>query len=120
MQDVLWEAKLKWYNIGLRLKMKSHELDAINKEAGDDTGEKLTLMIKSRLNMAEHCTWKDLYEALKHHTVCMQDVADKLKKLKQKGKHYVFVHNVVHVCIIIHTENAIDRKECSACSARDL
>ena len=93
VQGVLWEAKLKWYNIGLRLKMKSHELDAIDQEAGDDTGKKLTQMIKSRLNMAEPCTWKDLYEALKHQTVCMQDVADKLKKLKQKGKHYVLVYN---------------------------
>ena len=80
VQEVLWEAKLKWYNIGLRLNMKSHELDTIAKEAGDDFGEKLTRMIKSRLNMTEPCTWKVLYEAVIHPTVCMTNVASELKK----------------------------------------
>ena len=83
VQEALWEARLKWRNIGLRLKMKSHELDTISKEAGDDIGEKFTKMFEFRLKMTEPCTWKILYEVLKNPTVNMPNVA---KELIQKGK----------------------------------
>ena len=83
VQEALWEARLKWRNIGLRLNMKSHELDTISKEAGDDIGEKFTKMVEFRLKMTEPCTWKILYEALKNPTVNMPNVA---KELIQKGK----------------------------------
>ena len=83
VQEALWEARLKWRNIGLRLNMKSHELDTISKEAGDDIGEKFTKMVEFRLKMTEPCTWKILYEVLKNPTVNMPHVA---KELIQKGK----------------------------------
>lgn len=79
VQEALWEAKVQWYNVGVRLRMKVHELDTIDVETGDDTSKKLTRMVKSRLNMMEPCTWRDLYEALKHPTVDMPYIADKLK-----------------------------------------
>ena len=63
--------------------MKSHELDTISKEAGDDIGEKFTKMFEFRLKMTEPCTWMILYEALKNPTVNMPEVA---KELIQKRK----------------------------------
>ena len=63
--------------------MKSHELDTISKEAGDDIGEKFTKMVEFRLKMTEPCTWMILYEALKNPTVNMPHVA---KGLIKKGK----------------------------------
>ena len=83
VQEALWDARLKWRNIGLRLNMKSHELDTISKEAGDDIGEKFTKMVEFRLKMTEPCTWMILYEALKNPTVNMPEVA---KDLIKKGK----------------------------------
>ncbi|CAI8025211.1 hypothetical protein GBAR_LOCUS14585 [Geodia barretti] len=35
-------------------------------------------MIKTRLKRMEPCTWRDLYDALKHPTVDMPSVANKL------------------------------------------
>ena len=63
--------------------MRSHELDTISKEAGDDIGEKFTKMFEFRLKMTEPCTWMILYEALKNPTVNMPEVA---KELIQKRK----------------------------------
>ena len=83
VQEALWEAQLEWYNIGLQLNMKSHELDRIATEAGDDTGKKLTQMIKSRLKMTEPCTWRVIYEALKNPTVNMPHVAQELLQTKK-------------------------------------
>ena len=83
VQEALWEAQLEWYNIGLRLNMKSHELDRIGTEAGDDTGKKLTQMIKSRLKMTEPCTWRVIYEALKNPTVNKPHVAQELLQKKR-------------------------------------
>ena len=80
--EVLWPGKLKWYNIGLRLEVEKDELDTINMEAGNDTGEKLRQMVSSRLRMVNPCTWTDIYEALKHPTVGMAKVAEGLKKEK--------------------------------------
>ena len=106
VQEALWEAQLEWYNIGLRLNMKSHELDRIGTEAGDDTGKKLTQMIKSRLKMTEPCTWRVIYEALKNPTVNMPHVAQELLQKKkivmQTGKYnQCIVYNVVCIGSVI-------------------
>ena len=78
VQEALWEARSKWYNIGTRLKLGVFELDCINAEPGCGLGEKFNLMIKTRLKKMEPCTWRDLYEALIHPTVDMPSVALKL------------------------------------------
>ena len=82
VQEAIWEARSKWYNIGIRLKLEVSDLDSINAESGIDLEEKFNRMIKSRLKMSEPCTWTVLYEALKHPTVAMPNVADKVKRMK--------------------------------------
>ena len=76
--SALWDARLKWYNIGLCLKMKERDLEAIEKEAGTDHGDKLRRMISTRLRMSEPCSWHDLHHALLHNTVNEQRVAGNL------------------------------------------
>ena len=92
IQDALWKARIKWYNIGLRLSVKTDDLDTIDKEAGNDTEEKLRRMISSRLRMEEPCTWPMLYDALKHPTVDMPKVAEELRKARladRAGKYCI-------------------------------
>ena len=86
IQDALWKARIKWYNIGLRLNVKTDDLDTIDKEAGNDTEEKLRRMISSRLRMEEPCTWPMLYDALKHPTVNFPKEAEELKQSKMADK----------------------------------
>ena len=76
VQDALWEAKTKWHNIGVQLKLTTSDLDAIDADERS-VGEKLSSVIKTRLNR-EPCTWRDLYDALTHPTVDMKAVAEKL------------------------------------------
>ena len=82
VQEAIWEARPKWHNIGVRLKLKVSDLDAIDAESGIDLEEKFNRMIKSWLKRIESCTWIDLCEALKHPTVAMPNVADKVKTMK--------------------------------------
>ncbi|CAI8025212.1 hypothetical protein GBAR_LOCUS14585, partial [Geodia barretti] len=78
VQEALWEARSKWHNIGTRLKLGVFDLDCINSEPGFGLDDKFNLMIKTRLKRMEPCTWRDLYDALKHPTVDMPSVANKL------------------------------------------
>ena len=82
VQEAIWEARPKWYNIGVRLKLEVSDLDAIKAESGIDLEEKFNRMINCWLKSIESRTWATLYEALKHPTVAMPNVADKVKTLK--------------------------------------
>ena len=82
VQEAIWEARPKWYNIGICLKLEVSDLDSIDAESGIDLGEKFRCMIKSWLRNSEFCTWTVLCEALRHPTVAMSNVADKVKKTK--------------------------------------
>lgn len=74
MQEALWAARSKWRNIGTRLNVGVSDLECINAETGLNIAEKFDLMLQTRLKM-ENCTWKDIYDALKHPTVGMPHVA---------------------------------------------
>ena len=96
VQEALWEARSKWRNIGVRLKMGVSDLDCINAELGASIDNKFGQMISTRLKKVEPCTWRDLYNALNHPTVAMSDVANKLfAKLPTGG--YIAYNSVVFV-----------------------
>ena len=78
VQAALWRARSQWYNIGVRLKMDTTDLDVIDKEGGFEIKEKFNRMVLAWLKTTGPCTWKVLYEALKHPTVNMTDVAETL------------------------------------------
>ena len=82
VQEAIWEARPKWYNIGVRLKLEVSDLDAIDAESGIDLEEKFNRMIKSWLKRSASSTWTDMCESLKHPTVAMSNVADKVKTMK--------------------------------------
>lgn len=65
-----------WYFIGLQLKVKPSDLNAI-KADNSSVGDKLASVINTRLN-SEPCTRKELYDALRDPTVGMAAEAEKL------------------------------------------
>ena len=85
VQEALWEARSKWHNIGIQLKLKVHELECINAEQCS-LDDKFSEMIKIRLRKVEPCTWRDFCDALNHPTVGMPNVAEKLKGNLTTGK----------------------------------
>ena len=86
VQEALWEARSKWHNIGIRLKLDANELETIEVEGGMSLDKKFNLMLKTRLKKIEPCTWRNLYDALNNPTVAMSDVASKLSAKLTTGR----------------------------------
>ena len=56
VHSALWEAKHKWFNIGVRLKLEVATLEAIDYEPGRNLEVKFRKMILSWLERGEMCT----------------------------------------------------------------
>ena len=87
VQEALWDARSKWYNIGICLNLGILELNNINAEPGFGLEEKFNLMIETRLKKSEPCTWRELYDVLNHPTVDMASVADKVRSKLPKSEY---------------------------------
>lgn len=72
MQEVLenvWEARQKWYNIGIQLKLDINDLDVIQRQGNNKSPDDYVVdMLKIWLRR-KGATWKALIDALRHKTV---------------------------------------------------
>ena len=64
----IWEARVKWYNLGIQLKVATSDLDAIQHDY-KDIGDCLRQMITYWLRNGTNQTWDKLIAALSHDTV---------------------------------------------------
>ena len=71
--ELAWDARVKWYHIGIQLGQKTTNLDVIGKEKDDDTC--FTRMIIEWLRKGK-ATWDELIDALNHKTVGFSGLAD--------------------------------------------
>ena len=85
--EQMWEAREKWYNIGLYFEIKSSQLDVIISESKDDIDEMFRKMIKQWLQVGHCCNWKTVYDALKSPTVSKESTAEKLSEWLIKGQY---------------------------------
>ena len=67
----MWNARTKWYFIGVRFGLVAPDLDAIDADE-KEVDNKFGKMIKVWLNKGEDCNWKAVHNALKHPTVTTQ------------------------------------------------
>jgi hypothetical protein len=86
VMEQMWEAREKWYNIGLYFKIPSSQLDVIKSETKDDIDEMFRKMIKQWLQVGHCCNWKTVYDALKSPTVSKEPTAEKLSEWLIKGR----------------------------------
>ena len=92
VQSALWEARHKWYSIGIRLRLKVPDLKAIDLEPELDLENKFKKMILSWLERGQRCTWRALRKALKHPTINQPELA-RLMKTKygsDESQNYFF------------------------------
>ena len=74
----LFEAKHKWYNIGLELRVKDSMLDEIKARHGTDYDACLREMLQIWLRFyPKKPTWDRLADALKEQAVAENELADK-------------------------------------------
>ena len=81
IQDKIWDARPKWKNIGLALKIRKPDIDVIDKNKGD-IDEIFQDMIVRWLENGENCTWAALSEALSARSVGHKDLAEKVRREK--------------------------------------
>ena len=85
--DSIWDARTKWYNIGIQLEIDVSVLDAI-KQDNDDVGLRLTAMLNGWLKQTTPSpTWQALVHALKSPMVGCRHLAESIeKKYCDRGK----------------------------------
>ena len=77
--EAVWEARVKWYNIGLKLGISAGTLDSISKANNQNPDDCLTAMIKDWLkNGKPKPSWAQLAKALKSCMVGYAQLAEEL------------------------------------------
>ena len=78
VQKLLWEARAKWYNIGLELRLTEGDLDAINSD-NRDVDSCFRCMISKWLRKDNpKPTWAEIIDALMAPPVSYQQLASQL------------------------------------------
>ena len=87
VRNSVWDARTKWYDIGIELKIDVSVLESIEQDK-DNVGSRLTAMLTGWLRQTTPSpTWKALVEALKNPTVECGHLAESIeKKYCDRGK----------------------------------
>ena len=79
VQDTVWDARAKWYNIGLQLGLSSDSLDAIESDHREQSDNCFTAMLKQWLRRGNpRPTWHALAKALTSRPVGRSYLAEQL------------------------------------------
>ena len=77
--ESVWEARVKWFNIGLKLGISVGTLNAIKKNNNQDPDDCLTAMLEYWLNNGKpKPSWAELAKALKSPMVGYAQLAEQL------------------------------------------
>ena len=77
VQEAVWDARAKWYNIGLKLGINPGTLDTI-KGNNDNIDDRFRAMLSTWLKMVDpRPTWEALAEALRSPTVGCEELAER-------------------------------------------
>ena len=79
IEEKLWDARSKWKNIGLGLKIRRPDLQVIDRNLHDDD-DKFHGMILKWLQNGKDCTWTSLCEVLSRRSVGHGHLSEKLRQ----------------------------------------
>ena len=78
IRDYLYDAKVKWYDIGLALTLGTDDLDDI-RDSNAKSADRLRDMLTIWLQRGENRRWSAIIKALESKAVARPDVAGKIK-----------------------------------------
>ena len=78
VQNLTWEARSKWYNVGLCLGISVDTLDAVKTNHREDCDKCYTEVLKIWLRNDSSPTWRALADALRGPSVKMNHIAEQL------------------------------------------
>lgn len=87
VRDALWEARTKWYDIGLELEIVPTDLEAIAEESGSNIEvcfRKMLYIWLSKSCAKKRCTWKAIISVLRSKVIHLESLADQI----ETGKYY--------------------------------
>ena len=79
IRDCLFEVRVKWYDIGMALKVAIHDLEEI-KHSNAPIADHLLGMLSKWLQKGENRRWSAIITALESKAVGRPDFAEKIKK----------------------------------------
>ena len=82
--DMLYDARYKWFDIGLALKVNYSTLKTIEKEQLNNQDSSLREMLAYRIQSGDSLTWCDLSDCLTQPSVGKKELAERIKTLKCK------------------------------------
>ena len=80
MYTKFYDARAKWFDIGLALGINFGSLKAIEKEQHNSQADCLREMLAHCIQSRGRLTWNDLCTCLRHDTVERNDLADKISQ----------------------------------------
>ncbi len=89
VQELLWPARSKWYNLGIALEVDKNTLESIKKSNPSNCDDCFNAMLKSCSETNTSITWSGLCEALRRPTVARNDVAQKIEAKFIQGEAFL-------------------------------
>ena len=89
VQKAIWDARSKWFTLGIELKMSVNSLEAIKQKNKENPDDCLTEMLLEWLKQANpKPTWSCIVSALREPTVGLEQLAESIE-----NQHLKVVHN---------------------------
>ena len=85
VREALWEARTKWYDIGLELEIVPTDLEAIAEESGSNIELCFRKMLYNWLSKScakRRCTWKAIIGVLRSKVIHLESLADQIETEK--------------------------------------
>ena len=80
--EAIWDARVKWFNLGLALGISVIDLDVIKKDAGQNVDASICAVIKLWLTQEDpRPTWAALVDALRSPMVMFEALAARIQAL---------------------------------------
>ena len=83
VQDAVWKARAKWYNLGLGLDITPDTLDSIELANSGKPDRCFRAVLTKWLREHQWPTWSTIAEALRSPSVGLTHLAEQLSELKQ-------------------------------------
>ena len=83
VQDTIWKARVRWYNLGLGLGITPDSLDSIETTNTRNSNDCFRAMLTKWLREHQQPTWSAIAEALRSPSVGLNHLAEEILPQKQ-------------------------------------
>lgn len=86
VRNILWDARIKWFDLGIELDLPEDKLRVIQKDNPSDVEKCFTEMISTWLKETPEKSWSAIIKALKAPAVNLAHLGNKVEQ--EQANHY--------------------------------